>query len=169
MADERAPMKLRRRLPGMPPSGDPAEPTAPGLVAVASPAPEQSDGGQTGEGQLVEGRAEPDAAEPVAKPPAVKPSASRRPRASADGEPETGVNPYTGAGTTSLNVRVLVPLHGRYRQLVRALEDEGYRTSSTEIFQALLHFGPPNTDEARELIRRWRAVLDADPSPQVSG
>jgi len=165
MADERAPMKLRRRVPGMPPSGDPAEQTAPGLVAVTSPSPEESDGAQTGEGQLVEERAEPNAAEAVAKP-ATKRSPTRRLKASvpAGGEPENGVNPYTGAGTTSLNVRVLVPLHGRYRQLVRALEDEGYRTSSTEIFQALLHFGPANTDEARELIRRWRAVLDADPS-----
>jgi len=157
-------MKLRRRVPGMPPSGDPAEQSAPGLVAVASPG--ESDGAQTGEEQLVEERPEPDAAEAAAKPAAAKRSPSRRPRASAraDGEAETGVNPYTGAGTTSLNVRVLVPLHGRYRRLVRALEDEGYRTSSTEIFQALLHFGPPNTDEARELIRRWRVVLDADPS-----
>lgn len=163
-------MKLRRRVPGMPSSDDPGEQSVPGLVAVASPAPEESDGAQTGEEQLVEERAEPDAAEAAAKPAAARRSASRQKASTgADGEPETGVNPYTGAGTTSLNVRVLVPLHGRYRQLVRALEDEGYRTSSTEIFQALLHFGPPNTDEARELIRRWRAVLDADPSRQVSG
>ena len=74
------------------------------------------------------------------------------------------VNPYTGAGTTSLNVRILVPVHTRYRKLVRDLEDEGYRTSSTELFHALLHFGPTNTAEARDLLRRWRAVLDADPS-----
>jgi len=166
MAEERAPMKLRRRVPGMPPSEDAGEQTAPGLVAVASPSPEESDGARTGEEQVVEERAEADAAEAVVEPPGAKRPPSRRQKASraTDGEPETAVNPYTGAGTTSLNVRVLVPLHARYRQLVRALEDEGYRTSSTEIFQALLHFGPANTDEARELIRRWRAVLDADPS-----
>lgn len=159
-------MKLRRRVPGMPSSDDPGEQTAPGLVAVASPAPERSDGARTGEEQLVEQRAEPDAAEPVAESATTKRAPSRRPKAAAaaDGEPASGTNPYTRAGTTSLNVRVLVPLHGRYRQLVRTLEDEGYRTSSTEIFQALLHFGPANTDEARELLRRWRAVLDADPS-----
>lgn len=73
------------------------------------------------------------------------------------------VNPYAGAGTTSLNVRILVPLHDRYRRLVRELEDEGYKSSATEIFHALLHFGPSGTDEARELLRSWRAVLDADP------
>jgi hypothetical protein len=41
--------------------------------------------------------------------------------------------------------------------LTRRLEDEGLRTSRTELTEALWHFHAPlNTDEARVLIHRYR-------------
>ncbi len=170
MVDGRAPMKARRRVPGMPSLEESAEMPAPGLMAVASPAREAPDRAATVEEEALERpertAVEAEGTEDVTAPsaptrrsraPRAKPSATANEKAGAD------VNPYTGAGTTSLTVRVVVPLHARYRRLVRDLEDEGYRTSSTELFHALLHFGPEDTDEARDLLRRWRSVLDADP------
>ncbi len=170
MADGRAPMKARRRVPGMPSLEESGEKPAPGLMAVASPAPEAPDRAAMTEEAPLE-RAERPAVEEEGTEDVVAPRAPlRRSRAAratasatADEKAGADVNPYTGAGTTSLTVRVVVPLHARYRRLVRDLEDEGYRTSSTELFHALLHFGPKDTDEARDLLRRWRSVLDADP------
>jgi hypothetical protein len=150
------PMKRRRlRVPGMPPGRD--------------------QGGD--ESPIPQLQGEPDAERPGEETGPV-PAIAAQPGDEGIGETEADahdeapdgrplVNLYAGAGTTSLNVRLLVPLHARYRRLVRELEDEGYRTSSTELFHALLHFGPEGTGEARELLRRWRAVLDADPPGQA--
>lgn len=153
------PMKLRRHLPGMPaptvdeePNGKPGEHKtgARSRRRAVDASPSTLDSAAAADGG--DGRTAAVGAERAS----VALSERRRP---AGGE----VNPYAGAGTTSLNVRILVPLHLRYRKLVRELEDESYKSSATELFHALLHFGPSNTEEARELLRRWRAVLDADP------
>jgi len=49
-----------------------------------------------------------------------------------------------------------------YQQLAWALQDTGVeRASTTELLQALLHFGPDNADAARALARRWRTLLAA--------
>jgi len=164
MTSPAAPMKNRRRsaLPGMPAperGGDPA----------ARPRSGAADRGtETSDTQAGAKRAE--AAKSRAASPK-RPTSSARTSSGSTANPadrsEAGppeVNPYAGAGTQSLNVRILVPLHARYRKLVRDLEEEGYRASATELFQALLHFGPQDTRDARELLRTWRALLAADPS-----
>lgn len=53
-------------------------------------------------------------------------------------------------------MRLLEPLHARYMQLVRDLDDDGYRTSLTEVTHALLDAGPTHPDEVRQLVRAWR-------------
>jgi len=65
-------------------------------------------------------------------------------------------DPYAGAPSRQYNTRLLEPLHSRYVQLVRDLEDEGYRTTMTEIVHALLDAGPTAADDARELVRAYR-------------
>jgi hypothetical protein len=157
------PMKLRRRLPGMPASADTPRPrrqageagtgeSAAGGRAEASPS-----------ANGVAGRGASDGASRATAPERRAGAHSERRRQRPEQAGRGDVNPYAGAGTTSLNVRILVPLHNRYRKLVRELEDEGYKSSATELFHALLHFGPSDTAEARELLRSWRSVLDADP------
>ena len=66
------------------------------------------------------------------------------------------------AGSKPLNVRILIPLLQRYQQLVRELNDAGYRTSLAELIHALMHPGPSTPDEARALIRDWRRATDPD-------
>lgn len=92
--------------------------------------------------------ARPAIVEPAAAPPAARPASPARSSVPRD--------PYAGAGTRQVNTRLLEPLHTRYVLLVRELDDEGYRTSLTEILHALLEEGPATADEARELVRRWR-------------
>ncbi len=150
-----APMKLRRRMPGMP------LPPPPPLEAPDMRERDDGQDSQEGQGKAVNGR--PLAVDVIESPVARKSSGPERLQQSSQARDGGDVNPYAGAGTTSLNVRILVPLHNRYRKLVRELEDERYRSSATELFHALLHFGPSDTDEARELLRRWRALLDSDP------
>jgi hypothetical protein len=54
-------------------------------------------------------------------------------------------------------MRATKDLWDRLGVLARRLEDEGLRTSRTELTEALWHFhAPQNTDEARALIRRYR-------------
>ena len=64
------------------------------------------------------------------------------------------------APTRALSVRLMVPLLQRYKQLLRDLEDEEFDSTLTELVHALLHAGPTTTQEARELVRRWRWMLD---------
>ncbi len=76
-------------------------------------------------------------------------------------EPSAAPNPYEGAPSRQFNTRLLVPLHERYARLVRALKDEGFETTTTEVVHALLDEGPRGTDQARALVRRWRATRNA--------
>jgi hypothetical protein len=101
------------------------------------------------------------AADAVVARPAVEPAAdpAATDAATAQTPPAAGRaprDPYAGAGTKQVNTRLLEPLHTRYVQLVRQLEDEGYRTSLTELLHALMEEGPATPDDARELVRRWR-------------
>ena len=168
-----APMKRRRRtLPGMPAgaaaeNGSAERPLAAAPTSEPEAEPEAADG--AGSRPVGEGKGELGDPEPVLATAQQKRTARPRGRQQAPATakaPEAEVNPYTGEGTSSLTVRILVSVHARYRKLVRDLEAEGYKASATELFQALLHFGPTDTAEARELLRRWRALLDADPSPR---
>lgn len=65
-------------------------------------------------------------------------------------------DPYAGAATRQVNMRLFEPLHSRYMRLVRDLADDGYRTSLTEVMHAMLDTGPATRDEVRELVRAWR-------------
>lgn len=87
----------------------------------------------------------------VAAAPQPAPRAKRKRAA-----PEVARDPYAGAPSRQVNTRLLEPLHSRYMQLVRELEDDGYKTSFTEVLHALLDDGPTTADEARELVRAWR-------------
>lgn len=63
---------------------------------------------------------------------------------------------YRDAPVRQLNVRLAEPLHARYRQLLRDLEDAGTPSSWTELVHALLWAGPGDAAEAAELVRVWR-------------
>lgn len=64
------------------------------------------------------------------------------------------------AGTRQLNVRVLTPLLGRYKRMLRELEDDGFKTNLTEIVHALLLEGPSEASELRDAVRAYRRTLD---------
>ncbi len=85
---------------------------------------------------------------------------------SADATPRASSSPTasfsTRAGTRQLNLRLLLPLHERYRRLLRECEDVGIDTSMTEVIHALLHAGPTDLDGTRQLIRAWRRARDGD-------
>lgn len=164
MSAPAAPMKNRRRaaLPGMPAPellGEPAAPPDPD--GVDRPLETADTARTTKRGETAEPRASSRRRSTTGDRATSGPTTKSSDRSESQ---VPAVNPYAGAGTQSLNVRILVPLHARYRKLVRDLEEEGYRASATELFQALLHFGPQDTREARELLRTWRALLAADPS-----
>jgi hypothetical protein len=72
-------------------------------------------------------------------------------------------NPYEGAASRQFNTRLLIPLHERYARLVRRLADQGFETTVTEIAHALFHEGPDTADDAKALVRRWRAAKNAEP------
>lgn len=71
-------------------------------------------------------------------------------------------NPYEGAPSRQFNTRLLVPLHERYGRLVRALKDEGFDCTVTELVHGLLHEGPTTTRQARDLVRRWRTTKNSE-------
>lgn len=138
------PMKTpRRRPPGFP---DASQRLPDGVVARPA---------QTAEAPAAAAEDEPAApARPslaVAAAPRPAPKAKRKRAA-----PEAPRDPYAGAASRQVNTRLLEPLHTRYMQLVRELDDDGYKTSFTEVLHALLDDGPTTADEARELVRAWR-------------
>lgn len=67
------------------------------------------------------------------------------------------------AGTRQINLRLLLPLHERYRRLLRDCNDAGFETSLTEIIHALLYAGPHDVDSTRRMVRNWRSVLEGGP------
>jgi hypothetical protein len=76
------------------------------------------------------------------------------------GEPEPTLELHRRAATKPLSVRLMAPLLLRYKRLLRDLDDEGFDSTLTELVHALLHQGPRTTDEAREVVKRWRRTLD---------
>lgn len=63
-------------------------------------------------------------------------------------------------GTRALNLRLQVALHERYRGLLRTSEENGIKTSLSEIVHALLLDGPGDVDELRVVLRRYRRAVD---------
>jgi hypothetical protein len=64
-------------------------------------------------------------------------------------------------------VRLFPPLWDRLELLVRDLRDEGLEVDKTALLNALLHFqGPADTEAARALVNRWRALLACPPAPR---
>jgi hypothetical protein len=116
-------------------------------------------------------RAEPPPQEKPAAKPRRKPKAaaaslaagppqeSPAPTESAAFEPETSNqgDPYDGSPKVAVSMRATKELWDRLGVLSRRLEDEGLRTSRTELTEALWHFhAPDNVAAARELVLRYR-------------
>jgi hypothetical protein len=78
-------------------------------------------------------------------------------------QPET--NPFAGMRKVQAPVRLFPPLWDRLEQLVRELRDEGHEVDKTALLNAVLHFdGPATTDDARDLVNRWRGLLARPPA-----
>jgi len=138
------PMRTTRsRPPGFPVTAGDALPDGVVKRDVADPAPAKT------------ARApRPKRPQPTTTAPAAAPS-----RAAAT-TTKVARDPYAGAATRQFNTRLLEPLHQRYSALLRQLEDDGYKTSMTELLHAMLHAGPENADQARKLIRDWRLARE---------
>ena len=68
-------------------------------------------------------------------------------------------DPYAGSPKISVNMRATKELWDRLGVLTRELEGQGWRTSRTEITEALWHFhAPREAAGALELVRRYRRV-----------
>lgn len=66
-------------------------------------------------------------------------------------------DPYGGSPKIAVNMRATKELWDRLGALTRELEGEGFRTSRTELTEALWHFhAPRDAAQARELVRRYR-------------
>lgn len=66
---------------------------------------------------------------------------------------------YTERARTRAHFSIYTPLYDRARFAVYDLDrDRGYRTTVTEIVNALLHFGPDNAEEMQKLVERFRAT-----------
>ena len=63
---------------------------------------------------------------------------------------------WSTAGSRQVNLRLRIPLHQRYRRLLRELDAEDFSTSLSEIVHALLDQGPPDTSAAKDVVRQWR-------------
>lgn len=70
-------------------------------------------------------------------------------------------DPYAGAPSSQVNVRLLEPLRARYVGIARELTDDGFKTTFTELLTALLDDGPATPDEARDLLRKYRRRREA--------
>lgn len=70
---------------------------------------------------------------------------------------------YDGSPKVAVSMRATKGLWDRLGALSRRLEDEGMRTSRTELTEAIWHFNmPQSTAEARELVRRYRSERAAN-------
>jgi hypothetical protein len=66
-------------------------------------------------------------------------------------------DPYAGSPKIAVNMRATKELWDHLGALTRELEAEGFRTSRTELTEALWHFhSPRDAAGARELVRRYR-------------
>jgi hypothetical protein len=66
-------------------------------------------------------------------------------------------DPYAGSPKITVNMRATKELWDRLGALSRELEAQEFRTSRTELTEALWHFhAPRDAAGARELIRRYR-------------
>lgn len=66
-------------------------------------------------------------------------------------------DPYEGSPKIAVNMRATKELWDRLGALTRELEGDGFRTSRTELTEALWHFDAPRTAaDARDLVRRYR-------------
>ncbi len=116
--------------------------------------------------QTAEPAPEPKATRPrkIRQPP--EPQAPTQPRDVVPEATPAATNPYAGMRKVQIPVRLFPPLWDRLDELVRVLRDENLDVDKTALLNALLHFnGPVTTDDARELVNRWRALL-ASPPPR---
>jgi hypothetical protein len=84
-------------------------------------------------------------------------TATRTPEPSAVTADEPIGDPYAGSPKIAVNMRATKELWDRLGALTRELEGDGFRTSRTELTEALWHFHAPGTAaDARDLVRRYR-------------
>jgi hypothetical protein len=70
---------------------------------------------------------------------------------------EPAGDPYAGSPKIAVNMRATKELWDRLGALTRELEAQEFRTSRTELTEALWHFhAPRDAAGARELVRRYR-------------
>jgi hypothetical protein len=114
-------------------------------------------------------RKQPQPAPAASAPPSeTRPPRRRRARSQAPSQPSSEAPPkksapgVIGSPKVTISMRAPTAAWDHLGSLARRLEDEGLRTSRTEITEALWHFNAPaDVDEARELVRRYRrAQLD---------
>jgi hypothetical protein len=115
----------------------------------------------------------PSVTEPVSE---ASPKRARKPRQTPAPKPaaqpqnpvpaaSAATNPYAGMRKVQIPVRLFPPLWDRLDELVRVLSDENLDVDKTALLNAMLHFnGPATTDDARELVNRWRALLASPPA-----
>jgi hypothetical protein len=161
----------RRRMPGMTSQGRAPEPSvaieastaaaaASMATPVADPAPKAAAAASASEMPAA-------AARPVASPP---PAAARRRRPvseepAADERRSEHGRARDYATTRLVNFRIPVDLHDRFKQILRAVEDEHPRLrkpSLTELLIGLLEEGPQTADQVAGVIRRKRAAEHAE-------
>jgi len=87
---------------------------------------------------------------------ALAPAQERRDAAAEHEEGDQGR--YDGSPKVAVSMRATKGLWDGLGALSRRLEDEGMRTSRTELTEAMWHFNmPQSTAEARDLVRRYRS------------
>lgn len=88
--------------------------------------------------------------------PSERPAAPTEPPSVPTADEEIG-DPYAGSPKIAVNMRATKELWDHLGALTRELEAEGFRTSRTELTEALWHFhAPRDAAGARELVRRYR-------------
>jgi len=84
-------------------------------------------------------------------------AAAAQPRGAVGEQDQSSQGVYDGSPKVAVSMRATKALWDIMGALSRRLEDEGMRTSRTELAEAMWHFNMPESpDEARELVRRYR-------------
>jgi hypothetical protein len=121
--------------------------------AAAAPAPKRaSRPRREGHGERASGKRDAVAATPSSEPSAAPSEPPSVPTAD-----EAVGDPYAGSPKIAVNMRATKELWDHLGALTRELEADGFRTSRTELTEALWHFhAPRDAAGARELVRRYR-------------
>jgi hypothetical protein len=89
--------------------------------------------------------------------PHTPPARRRGPRTDRDMRVAIDVVALDGRKTSQLNFYTFEPLRRHVARLAFELQQDGLRTSQSELFNALLALGPADADAARQLLRAYRS------------